>query len=727
MKKNVAIPLFVLVGHLFGIQVAWSSDVIEVAIFTTPPKIDGRLDEPVWEEAARLEDFVQVEPDPGAPATERTQLLIGYDEQKLYVGVRCYESDPEKINSVMLSRDTGLQNEDAIQLVFDTFLDGRTAFYFAVNPVGAQIDALIRGDGDDVSTSWDGVWFSATSRDESGWTAEIAIPFKTLRFPQNDVQTWGFNVMRSIIHKREYVVWKAAGVPNPSLAILKVSAAGRLTGLRNLKPGRGLEVKPYVLASAEENDTREDDESFEVGIDVRKSLTSDLTLDLTYNLDFAEAEADNQQVNLTRFKLFFPEKRDFFLENASLFYFGDRQDDLRSPQMSFFFSRQIGLTEDRLHTIPVLGGAKLSGRLGGMNVGFLNLTADELTYRDRDGEERFEPQTNYTVVRLKKDVLKRSSVGLMWLNKEARGGADNSGAGIDWDFGLGKHLRSGGFVARTSTPGTEGDDWAGIADVVWESERFFGKASYSDIGDDFNPEMGFFTRLGVRELRGYVGPVFRPKLGSLRGIWVSDEYVRVTDQDGNLETEHNRLYVDVVWNNWVAVSLKVFDETEVLVQPFEIHPGVVLAPGRYGFKSYFVGFQTVPGKPVFFFGRIQTGDFYDGTATTLVAGWRLRPSRGLFSRIFYEHNDVELPAGDFSVDLLSVNVTYSVSPRLSGRALVEWQSDDNLSANVAVKWTYRPGAAFYLVYNELHDLFGRPGSVADPVDRSLAVKTTFFF
>ncbi len=400
-------------------------------------------------------------------------------------------------------------------------------------------------------------------------------------------------------------------------------------------------------------------------------------------------------MNLTRFKLFFPERRDFFLEGSSFFYFGDRGDSIKSTERIFFFSRQIGLTEDGQRAVPVIGGVKFSGKVGRTSLGILNLTTEDFTYRDRQGEERFEPQANFSVLRLKRDIC--------------------------------KYLRTGGFMAQTSTPGVEGDDWAGMADVVWESKVIFAKGSYADVGDNFNPEMGFFPRLGIREYRGNFSFIPKPKKFKLREIWMIEDYLRVTDQQGNLESEVNRTEIDYVWRNYIILATKYFDQGEVVKTPFEIHPGVWVQPGEYHFGNYFLGFQTVPGKPVLFFGRLLGGELYDGTFETRVAGFRLRPRQGLFSRIFYENTEVDLSGGSFTVQLLSVNVTYSVSPRLSARALVEWRSDDNLSSNLVVKWIYKPGAAFYVVYNGFRDERERPGRSFEPQDRSLVVKTTFYF
>ncbi len=728
MKKISTLGILLLLSHAtYGQEVPPPEFVVSAPVFSSAPKIDGHLDDEVWRAAVVIDTFIEIEPDKGEPASEKTEVMIGYDEKNLYIGARCY-TEPGNINAVMMQRDAYLGDEDSLHIVLDTFHDKRSGFYFAITPLGAQVDGLVRSDGDEVNLSWDGIWYSATSQDAEGWVAELAIPFRTLRFPKEEEQTWGLNLHRKIVHTREYVLWRPAESSNPETAVFKLSQAGELTGLKGLKQGRTLDIKPYVLARIDQSDTRGDDEDLEVGVDVKKGLTSGLTLDLTYNLDFAEAEADHQQINLTRFKLFFPEKRDFFLEGASLFYFGDRPDNLRSSQSILFFSRRIGLTEDAQHEVPVLGGAKISGRAGGMDIGFLNLTTDEVG-------ELGEPRTSYTVLRLKRNILEKSSVGLMWLNKAVKNGADNSSMGFDWDFGAGKYFRTGGFLAKTSTPGLEGDDRAAMADVVWDSKYLFAKGSYTDIGQNFNPEMGFFPRLGIRESRGTAIVNTFPKLGNLRGVYFVEELVHVTDQNGDLESQNIFSEIDVSWNNFALIAFKFSDRTEVLKTSLEIHPGVFVPPGRYDFLSYFMGWQSIPDKPVLVFSRMEVGELYDGDFSELVLGFWLRPVRGLLAIIIIDHTDVDfperpefnLPARDFTVDLVSFNVTYAVSPTLSGRTLVEWRKDDNLDANIAVKWIYKPGAAFYLVYNERRDLTGQLGTLSGPTDRSFIAKATFFF
>ena len=723
MKTTATWGLLILLGQVLHAQEV-APPTVDMPLFTEAPKIDGRLDEAVWQTATVIDSFHQVNPTPGAPATERTEVRLGYDESKIYVGARCYTADPSKINSVLMGRDALLQNEDSMHFVFDTFNDNKNAFFFAINVAGAQVDAFVRGDGDDVNYNWDAVWFSATSRDEEGWVAELAIPFRNLRFAETPEQTWGFNVQRVGVHNREYVLWQVTDAARPINAIFKISQAGKLSGMKGIRQGRSWDFMPYVLARAETSDVEGDDEDFEVGIDIKKSLTSKLTLDLTYNLDFAETEIDAQQTNLTRFPLFFPEKRDFFLESANNFYFGERPDkNTGAVDYTFFFSRRIGLTEDGRHQIPVLGGAKLSGQLDGVDLGLLTLTTEDFTYRDRDGQVLFEPETNYSVVRLKKEVYKRSSLGLIWLNKAVEGGPDNSGAGFDWALALSKHVKAGGFLTRTESRTGE-TDWAGLADFAWETDAAFVRASYLDIGESFDPAMGFFKRIGVREWGGTAFRSLRPEgWGPL--IMVGD-FSRVVGQDGELESQNSWVELGIHTKKWSGLYLIAYDNIEVLDVPFEIYPGIVIPPGRYHYTSPFIGWQWQPGKPFFPFARFQWGELYDGDFWTGILGLRTRALRGLFTRLFYEHTEVDLPAGEFTIDFVSLNVTYSVSPTLSGRGIFEWRKNDNLSANLGVRWDYRPGAALFLVYNEFRDLFDQPGDFSGDTDRSLIVKVTFF-
>ncbi len=697
---------------------------VRVPSLGAAPRIDGRLDEAVWEEAALVDGFTQFEPELGAPPTERTEIRIGYDQHKLYFGIRCHDSEPQRLIANAMQRDNNLVNDDSVEILLDTFHDRQDGFLFAVNALAAQTDALIRNGGNEINYNWDGIWESAAARDAEGWSAEVAIPFKTLRFPKKAEQLWGLNLHRNIPRKRENLIWSPVPKTSSNIPQYQVSQFGEMSGLRDVQPGNSFRAVPYVIGDGVQDRAHSTSTALDGGVDVKVNITSGLVADLTYNTDFAEAEADQQQINLTRFKLFFPEKREFFLEGSNLFYFGERADFLRPPERIFFFSRRIGLTEDGSREIPVLGGAKVSGKLGGMSLGFLNLTTEPLTFTDRAGLPLREPRSNFSVVRLKQDVLAKSSIGFIGLDKEASGGADNRGFGGDWNFAFGDHFQTGGFLARTSSPGLEGEDWAGQVDVQWDSDTLFSRLSYTEVGDNFNPEMGFFTRLGVREIRNVLSYNPRPKFWDLRQMFIFHEITYITDLDGNIETRSNRYEVDFFFDNAVLIALKYFDTLEVLDEDFEIRPGIVIPVGSYHFRNWFIGVQSVPAWPYFGFARYQKGEFFDGTLETQVLGLVLRPFRGFFARLFWERNDVELPAGDFVTDLYTARIEYSFTPTLSTKTLLQWNQRDNLSVNAIFRWRYRPGSDFFLVYDENRDL--RRG-LSTLKDRALIAKTSFSY
>ncbi|MCP4660354.1 MAG: carbohydrate binding family 9 domain-containing protein [bacterium] len=707
-----------------------SSYVLETSRFATPPTIDGRMAEGEWAGAVLATDFTQLVPDEGAPASERTEVHIGYDPENLYFAVRAFDSEADKLVANMLVRDADLRYDDTIRIILDTFHDQQNGFLFATNPLGVQVDALVRQEGAEVNLDWDGIWSCAATRDPEGFTAEIAIPFKTLRFPRGPEQVWGINISRSIARKQEEDFWKPMSRAYGFYARYKISQYGELTGLREIAGARRVRFKPYAVAGwDDQNAERSGDWELEAGIDVKAHLTSDLVADLTYNTDFAEAEADAQQVNLTRFRLFFPEKRDFFLEGANLFFFGDRPEPYRGVVDNLlFFSRQIGLSRDGRYAIPVIGGAKLTGAAGDFSIGMLNLTTDELSYTDGAGRSVFEPRTNYTVLRLKRSVLEKSAIGVLGLNKDRSGGAGNRVVATDWDFAVGDHLKTGGYLAKSSTPGLEGDDWAGFADVFWDSKHTRMHLAYTDIGEIFNDELGYIPRTGIRKLRSDMNYVLWPEGDRWRQVWFTWDLDYVTNRDGDLETRVNTLQANAFFESSAGLSFKFYDNLEVLTQGFPIHRDVVIAPGTYRFRNYFFGFQTDYSKKLGGAGRLAFGDFYDGRFLQTFGAVIYRPTEGLFGALVYERTDVDLPAGRFVTDLVQSEITYAFTSQLSVRAAYQWLQDDNSLGKAILKWTYRPGSSFYVVYEQLRDLTEPEVSFTAGIPgRSILAKTVFLF
>jgi hypothetical protein len=444
-----------------------STYVIQAKKTTWPVRVDGLLQEPAWRSAPVVGDFVQKEPQEGAPASERTEVRILYDDANLYIGVVCFDGDPSRIVAREMRRDIELTNEDMFEVIIDTFHDHRNAFLFAVNPLGARRDALIRDEGGSLNVDWDGIWTVRTHRDSAGWSAEIAIPFTTLRFRDSDEQNWGINFARLIARKREEIYWTPILRSYGWLGRFKTSYFGHLAGLRRLRQGTRVQAMPYVIGGGKKEDRPEPFlGTANLGLDLKLRLTSNITGDLTVNTDFAQVEADQERFNLTRFDLFFPEKREFFLEGADIFRFGERFQEHEPPSTLLFFSRTIGLSEDG-REIPVLGGLKVTGKAGPYTLGLLDILTDRTSY-DEDGERIDIRRANNAVVRLKRDIFAKSSVGIMVLSKDAVGGGGtdfNRAGGLDFNLAFGESIRAGGFLAKTFSPGLRGRDWGGLSQL----------------------------------------------------------------------------------------------------------------------------------------------------------------------------------------------------------------------------------------------------------------------
>lgn len=701
--------------------------------FDSPPAIDGRLDDPVWQTAPRLADFRQLEPHEGEPASEPTEVFLGYDDDSLYIGVRCHDSEPDKLVATVLTRDADIGYDDTLRIVFDTFHDGRNGFLFATNPAGIQFDALVRSEGEQINLDWDGIWKVKTSRDGGGWVAEMAIPWRSLRFPNRPEQLWGFNVERNVARKRETSHWKPMLLSYGFYARYKLSQYGELTGLEGARQGSRFQFAPYATAGGRQPQGGGSTSGVgDVGGDLKITLTSDLVADLTYKTDFSETEADEADVNLTRSPLLFPEKRGFFLEGASLFYFGDRPLPHHLPDENFlFFSRRIGLTEDGRAEIPLLGGVKLSGRQGKYGLGVLSLQTEETRKSDGFGGLIDEPRTTYSVLRVKRDLAGGSSVGVIGLSKDASGGRNNEVGGVDWDFALRPNLRTGGYFAKSSTPGVSGDDWMGSADLYWDSRNVRAHYTYREIGEGFSDELGFILRTGVRHWRADNNVILWPEKGPFQQAWFTYDFDYITDRvTDRLQTRINNVQANAFFRSSAGISYKLYDQLEVLTAPLEFKRGIAVPPGSYHFLHHFVGFQTDYTKPLGGAGRLAWGDYYDGHYVQAFGFVAYRPIPGLYTAITYQQTAVDLKAGSFKNDLFLGEVTYAFSPQLSVRTWLQWNRGDNLRTKMTLGWELRPGSKLYVVYQDIRSyvdffdprqpLFGTPG-------RSLITKTVLLF
>jgi hypothetical protein len=654
-------------------------------------RVDGVLDEPEWTRAVPIGALVQRDPVQGAAASEETEVRVVFDRDNLYFGVACRDRTPSAIVSTQLGRDADLAVDDRITLVLDPFFDQRNGFFFSVNPAGARADGQISNNEPEPSLEWDGIWDAHTRVTREGWVAEIAIPFKSLRFKPGQT-TWGLNVERQIKRLDERDRWAS---PRFDAWISNLAEAGQLGGLMGLQQGRGLDIRPYVSGGEESSDA-----TAKVGLDVSKSLTPSLTASLTVNTDFAETEVDARQINLTRFGLFFPEKRTFFLEGAGVYDvagLGATAGPGGPPDLVPFFSRTIGLLEGQ--EVPILLGAKVSGRQSGFNIGVLDVQTRPATL---DAAEL--PGQNLLAARVSRNFFEQSWVGAIVTHGDPTGAGDNTLIGVDARlatsrFRGGKNLSFDAFALRTDDGAGGRADWAYGARLAYPNDRWSGAVGVKRIGEGFRPALGFAPRTGIWKYDGEAA--FQPRIGRLgiRQLGFRAEPTLVTNLAG--ETESWEVFAalpDIEFDSGEEIGLNWAPTFDRLTLPFEIRPGVVIPPGSYRWSRYQAEVSSATKRPWVAEVGLWWGGFYAGSLRQLESSLTLKPSTHLSVRLDLERNDVDLPEGAFVTQLLSARVEYSASPNLTWSNLVQYDSDSRiLGFQSRFRWILRPGNDLFVV------------------------------
>jgi len=674
-----------------------------------PITIDGILNEPEWELAQPATDFIQRLPHTGQPATERTEVRLIYDDVNLYVGVYAFDSLGKKgITIKDIKRDFYTLDSDGFQVVIDTFDDDLNSFLFGTNPAGAKFDMQIGADGAAGNTSWNGIWHLKTHINEQGWQCEMAIPFKTLRFGNKPVQIWGVNFERRVRRIHEDSYWS----PLPAAFRLgRVSLAGQLEGIEGIHPGRNLYVKPYVTAPVQRLQGDDIDFKPEVGMDLKYAVGTQSTLDLTYNTDFSQVEADEQQINLTRFSLFFPEKREFFLENAGIFGFGRSRSGFRTDLIPFF-TRRIGISPDN-RLVPILGGARLSGREGKNSFGFLNMQTDSIPGV---------PSTNFSVVRYPRNIIAKSDVGALFVNKDEAGEGYNRTYGVDANFRLFRYLELSSSLLKTQSPDKQGRDMAANFEVAWWDDLFDLEARHVDIQENFNPEVGFVQRGAMKRSTGtfILTPRPRERIPWVRYLGPAVMIDYITDQQGELETRVLQTGFNVVLHNGSEFGAGRRTDFERLKDPFKIRPDQEILPGDYNFSEWYMSLITDRSRLMYGQVTLQSGEFWDGERDGRMLGFGVQPGYHFSAGAQWTHNDVTLPSGPFKTDLIAARVGYLFTTNLFLNTLIQYNSDlHEVSSNVRFNFIYRPLSDFFLVYNE------RRSSSGEVLDRALIAKLTY--
>jgi len=696
--------------------------VLEAQKIPTAPKIDGFLEPEIWGTVPVAGNFIQRQPDEGLPATEKTEVKIIYDAESIYIGVMCYDSEPDKIIANEKRRDSDKMTEnDHFEVMLDTFHDRRNGYIFIINPMGAKLDLQIRKEGKregrypnnnpNLNRDWNAVWEVKTAILENGWVGEIKIPLYNLRYNGKADAVWGLNFLRNVRRKNEASTW----VPLPrNLKLHKVSIAGELRGLDELTKGLKLQVKPYTLlnhiSQRGEDGAMIHDPNLDVGIDIKYGITSNLTLELTGNTDFSQVEADDQQINLTRFDLYFPEKREFFLENAAIFSIGSPDDAM------IFFSRRIGLSDEG-EAIPLLGGAKIAGKLGKYNVGLLNLQAQAKGYI---------PANNFSVARISRDVLGKSAVGMMLTNRQSSVGEDyNRAVAFDSDFHFGENLSISSYFALTASPDLRGKNTAAKLAAEWVSDFWEVRGHVLDIQDNFNAEMGFVKRTGIRTGQFYTAYTPEPNIPGVQRLNPHIMLSRTTDQSNRLLERTLHMDMVVQYINGGKTGLQWNDNYEYVDIPFEIQENITIPVGYYPIRYFEANHQTDKSRKIYGEAKYRAGRFYGGDSKIATGKLGLRPFANFWTEFNLIYNDVELPQGNFINHLLQSRLIYSFSTQLSLMSLIQWNSDtDEINANVRLHFIYRPGSDLFLVYNERRMVEGIAGGIQD---RTIALKINYLF
>ncbi len=671
-------------------------------------KVDGVLDEPIWQSVEPIRQLYQIQPDQGEPATEQSEIRILYDDKKLYFGFIFYDSEMDKVVANDMRRDSsGLRSNDYGFLLLDTYNDRRNAVFFRFTPVGGMEDTAVSNSGGSLNTSWDIVWECRCRINEDNWTVEIAIPFSQLRFERSDVMNWGLNFGREIARKREIAAWNEAPKTYGGLAKYRTAYFGTLEGLEGITPSRHLELLPYVLPGASYESSIEETEGvFDAGLDLKYGVTPNLTADLTFNTDFAQVEADQEQVNLTRFSLFFPEQRPFFLEGASIFDVGiPRPSFRRPPPVLLFYSRQIGLAEGR--AIPILVGGKMTGKIGPYGIGILNVLTNRFEDDETDAPDMFsEPRTNYSVIRVNRDILAGSTVGGIFVNKQDAD-AYNRTAGLDFSFRPTREINIDGLWSRTFEADVSGNSNAFFIGGDWRTNLFRLNSSYTDIGEDFNPGVGFVQRTeerpDIRRFRGGGSYTPWPGVFGIREIQIGPEIDIVLSHENELETQEITFDTQFEFETGDDIGFEVKNTTEHLDIGFDLQ-GEEIPAGDYNFTSFQFSTRTSSARMIGARMQVEFGEFYSGTRRGFSIDATARPNAKLSVEPFIEFNRITLPNEEFDANAFGGRISYSFSTTLFTKLFTQWSTDrDVLSANFLLNYIYRPGSDLYIVFDQNYD------------------------
>ena len=720
-----------------GTREAAGRVIVRATRLTAPLVVDGRLDEAVYSDIPPAANFIQQEPLEGEPATEDTDVWVFFDNRNLYIAGRCWDSHPERAVSNEMRRDAvPIFDDEFLGVGLDTFHDRRNGFLFTVNLSGGLHEAYIT-DERDFNGNWNTVWDAKTMPFERGWTIEFVIPFKSLRYNNAPNQTWGINFRRSVRWKNEVSHLTQVPAAMGRRGIFKISSYGTLVGLEPPRSGRTFELKPYAITDVSTDRTLTPPISNEVGgdvgLDAKFGVTKGLTADVTYNTDFAQVEVDEQQINLTRFNLFFREKRDFFLEGQGIFTFGGVQNRPRNAigptgingqnpnpadMPNLFFSRKIGLAAGE--PIPISAGGRITGKSGPFSIGILDI-------RTREVARLGVPATNFGVVRLKRDVLRRSTIGMLYTHRsiDSSGRGANSLIGVDGVFGFFTNLNINTYIAKTASAAPGGDGMSYRAQLDYNSDRYGLQLEHMLLDDEFNPDMGFVRRTDFRRNSAFVRFSPRPTASRIvRKHTFDATYDYIADTSGRLQSRNAEAAYRTDLQNGDGLAVEYAQNYEFLEVPLALTERVTVPTGGYSFSEVRGMYWFGPQRAATGIVKLIRGQFYDGTRTELSV---FKSLISLTPRLSVEPgltiDWLNLPQARFQTSLISARTIYALTPRAAVTAFLQYISIAHaVSVNARFRWEYTPGSDLFVVYTDRRDT-RQPGFPALQ-DRVLAVKFT---
>jgi len=698
----------------------------------TKVKIDAEFSEEVWQDVQFSDAFQQREPGDGTPPTERTEIACLYDEDNLYFGIKCFDSEPMKIVRTELRRDAIVDNDDYFEMVLDTYHDNRSGFYFIFNAYGSKRDARLSDEGRNYNPDWDGVWQCKATINQRGWFAELAIPWKTLRFQEGDDIYFGANFGRMIRRKNESLYWNHIARNISGFGLFRLSEAGHVGPFDGLRLGGNIELQPFALGGLQKDlQTDSDlDQIAEIGVDAKINLSSNIVTDLTLNTDFAQVEADQEQVNLTRYSLYFPEKREFFLEGAEIFNTRDSYNhDDSAP--TIFYSRRIGIEGNR--QAPLWGGVKLTGKASKTTIGVLNMVSRQSSFNSGEGETMQLPTTNFGVVRLKQDIFHRSTVGVLATSKIVENNSHrNHVAAADAQLLLSPTTSITALVAGSATSDSA-ESRGGVAsvDFSWRNDRYQAGVSHIDVQPNFNAEMGFVRRTNIRSTSASFTFSPRPHhFPSVRKFNYNISGSYITDFDNQLLDKNIDLSYSINFQSSANFSISIDRDYEFLPFAWEVRPGIEIPAGIYEGYSFSARYSSSDSRTISTDASLSQSDYYTGERRSIGGGLNLRNITKLLLNVEYQINHVTLPQQMFRTFTLSNRIIYAFSTDMYIKAYIQYNSDRlrydgrvKWNANILFRYIFRPGSDVYLVYNQ-EQLVGTPDELTN---RTLMAKVVYFW